>query len=328
MRRLSIESRLYQTVLVLLALLPLSNAAATPLLQKVTSLSVSDHEVIIDTRPLASCRQSSLPAAICLPVEDILAPQRRLANWSGIQWLLGSAGLSGNEHVLVTGQRPARREFIAGLLVLAGQHRVTVLDSPVVEMLPGTHQGTARSTTRTRVYAVPMRSDLIVLQSELLELTGTSAVLLDGRSEDAYYGVSINAARGGHIPGAVHRPLPGLLDSASVYQSVTAVSYAHDVFDSLVYFSALQMAGVPARVYLAGWVEWASIGALPVDSVSYPRAMINHGSVKSGQRPVNVPANAMPAISAVGVAVLALLAALALLAGGFITGRRFRARNT
>jgi len=236
-----------------------------------------EDQVIVDTRPLSSCQKSSLASAICLPVEDVLAPNRRLANWSGILWLLGTANLAGDEHVLVIGERSDRRDFIAGLLLLAGQHRITVIDTSVSELISDNNQpigGSTRATTRTKVYTAVMRSELIVLQNELEQLMHSGTVILDGRSEAEYYGAKIRGARGGHIPGASNSPLSqwrnAAVESTALYKPLSPVSYAHDTFDSVVYLTALRTAGVTARAYLPGWVEWAANGTLPADSAAFP----------------------------------------------------------
>jgi len=331
----------------------------TPLQLTTHLTNIDQYDAIVDSRPLAICQQSSLAGAMCLPVEDILAPNGRLANWSGILWLLGSANLAGSEHVLVIGQQTKRRQFIAGLLLLAGQRRITVLEDPVSRLMEEGNKfqsGANRATTRTRVFTAPMRSELIVLQSELGNLITTGAVLLDGRSEAEYYGAKIYAARGGHIPGAIHSPhrdwqhgSAAATGSTALYRSISPVTYAHDTFDSVIYLTKLHAAGVNARVYLAGWVEWAVNGALPVDSVSYPPRSATTGDTgkpsQSGlpatsgstasvnSAPVNVaPADATmdepsPGSNRTGLASAAAMVVLCLLVASFYTGRKFSGRT-
>lgn len=324
----------FSALLLLLTLLTCSytRAADFPLLQKVAGVADAGlYDVIVDTRPLASCRQSSLQQAKCLPVEDLLAPQGRLANWSGILWLLGSAGLSGTEHILVTGQLPARRDFIAGLLVLAGQHRVTVAEQAVTEMTAANDRlfaGSVRATTRTSVYTAAMRSDLIVLRSDLKTWVTGDSILLDGRSESEYYGASVRASRGGHIPGAMHSPLSdwrsdparnAALFDISNSDNKNPVVYAHDTFDSLVYFTAVLAAGVMPKVYLSGWVEWANDSALAVDSVSYPIM------ASAGKAPVVTTDNAAsPATYHIGKTALlaAAVSIVAMFVYSFYAGRK------
>jgi len=169
---------------------------------------------IVDTRKPESCEAASLKGARCLPARDLLGPHKRLANFSGLIWLLGTAGLTGEEHVLVTGDQSTNKEFIAGVLYLAGQRKVSVLTSPLKSLPEGKMApGISRSKTRENVYQAAMRSDLIVLRSELAGMlqSGNAPVLLDGRSESEYWGQDVRGPRGGHLPGAQHLPATSVL---------------------------------------------------------------------------------------------------------------------
>ncbi|MBX2882711.1 MAG: hypothetical protein KTR32_22365 [Granulosicoccus sp.] len=307
--------------LIVFSLVLSGTSKATLLLDKVGELGTArGHEKIIDARPLSSCRQSTLQGAICLPVEDFLAPNRRLANWPGIAWLLGTADLSGDEHVLIIGQQSDRRNFLGGLLLLMGQRRITILDAPISAHIAshnGQFPGKNRSTTRTTVYTALMRSERIVLKSEITHATGT--LFLDGRTEREYYGVVIRGVRGGHIPGAMLSPAALWSENPETLHAqingVQAVAYAHDIYETLSYLAVLYAAGLTVSVYLPGWVEWATDGNLPVDSVSYPVA----GKIKTA-----------PAVSkTTGIVVsrsgfMSVLTVIgALLIASFYAGRKF-----
>ncbi|HEB96118.1 MAG TPA: hypothetical protein ENI96_06785 [Sedimenticola thiotaurini] len=235
-----------------------------------------DGMTILDLRPADRCSSGSFAGARCLPVTDVLGPHRRLAGFSGILWLLGSAGLDGSERVLIIGDRPADREFMAGLLYLAGQRRISILTT-AASNAAGSSPGTPRGRTRERIWQAPVRADRILLRSELATRLASARppVLIDGRSEAEYWGERIRALRGGHLPGAQHLPLspPGGAGAVSFGPEAfggAPVAYAHDSYEGLVYLSRLVALGVDARLYLEGWVGWASDGALPVDSLSFP----------------------------------------------------------
>jgi len=269
------------SVVLMLFLCSSARSNESAVLQYATNVSdAGTVDRIIDTRSQASCRKSTLADAICIPVEDLMAPQQRLANWSGILWLLGSAGLSGDERVLLIGEKSPRRDFLAGVLLLAGQRQIVVLRQPLSELLANKvdpAKGVVRASTRTQVYSAPMRSELIVLRDELQQLIQGDVVLLDGRTEAEYFGTVIRAARGGHIPGAVYAESLEPMHSQSA--SSLAIAYAHNTFESLVYLVKLHQQSIAARVYLAGWAEWASDGSLPADSVSYTSKSLSAASV-------------------------------------------------
>ena len=121
-----------------------------------------------------------------------------------------------------------------------------------------------------------MRDRHLLLRSELRQLLAgdTPPVLLDGRTEEEYWGVRIRAARGGHLPGARHlasaslkRMRPELL----ALPEAPLVAYGGDAFEGLAYLARLIALGVDASLYLEGWSGWASDGSLPVDSLSFSR---------------------------------------------------------
>ncbi|MDA8256138.1 MAG: hypothetical protein M0Z99_10975 [Betaproteobacteria bacterium] len=122
-------------------------------------------ETVIDSRPLADCKRASLPGARCLPAEEFLGPQGRLPSERDILWLLGTAGLAGSEAALVIGQDATARDFVAGLLYLAGQKAVRVLTGPLPRLAGG---GQERGMVRSAVWTAPMRDDLWVLGADIL----------------------------------------------------------------------------------------------------------------------------------------------------------------
>lgn len=277
---------------------------------------------IVDTRPEAVCRKATLPGARCLPVNEFIGPHKRLVNISGILWLLGSAGLTGEEHLLVIGDRPEQKELMAGLLYLAGQKRISVL-KPAVKAVAGERKelkpGRNRSKTREVVYAAPMRDQHVLLRGELHRVMASteSTLLLDGRSESEYWGQRVRGFRGGHLPGAQLLPSHTLSDGgsdlnlSSFSSPGSLVVYGHDTAEGLVYLSRLVAKGIEPRLYLEGWVGWASDGALPVDSLTY------RDSPALG-RPVQESAEGEVPWTLI---LSASLAAIGLAAGGFYLGR-------
>lgn len=132
-------------------------------------------ETVIDSRPLADCKRASLPGARCLPAEEFLGPQQRLPSERDILWLLGTAGLHGSETALVVGQDATARDFVAGLLYLAGQKSVRVLTGPLPRLAGG---GQERGMVRSAVWTAPMRDDLWVLGADIVR---DKPLLVDAR---------------------------------------------------------------------------------------------------------------------------------------------------
>jgi len=246
----------------------------------VRSATVADGEVIVDTRALAECRAKSLAGARCLPADGFLGPHRRLPSARDLLWVLGTAGFSGKESVVVIGQDVTARDFVAGLLYIAGQRRVRVLTEPVGRALAGgaaAGMGQERSMIRQTVFAAPMRDDALILLDELRAML-PPPLLLDGRSDTEYWGETARAQRTGHLPGAVSLPATQLraalgapTDNKPVLPVGSPVAYAHDAFEGLAYLTLLTAGyGVSARLYAQGWAQWAADGALPADALGYP----------------------------------------------------------
>lgn len=239
---------------------------------------------IIDSRPQDVCLKQSMAGARCLPAGDFMGPHGRLAAWPDIFWLLGTIGLEGNEHVLVVGDAPLARDFVAGILFISGQRRVSILTEPLSDDPKQSTKllgpGTARAKTRLSVYRAKTRGEILVLRSELDAAisTGVNPPILDGRSEAEYWGKLVRASRGGHLPGADN--LPSLRLRTDIRQgkksgpsSGPVVVYAHGPFDGMAYLTQVRAGlGLDARVYPGGWSEWAAYGMLPADAATYPIA--------------------------------------------------------
>ena len=236
--------------------------------------------VIVDVRPQELCLKGSLAGALCLPVGDFFGPNGRLVSFPDLSWLLGTAGLSGSEHVIVVGISPLDRDFVAGILYLAGQQKVTILSISFAELKAKSadlRPGQKRANIRSIIHSTPFRAEMIILRNELDGLLKSNKLpdLLDGRSEKEYWGETIRTIRGGHLPGAQlyqAAELRALLkrDPQNIPDFSVPIVYAHNTLESVAYFSLLRAGfGIEARVFLTGWADWAMESSLSVDSLSY-----------------------------------------------------------
>lgn len=286
---------------------------------------------VVDARPATTCQERSLKGARCVPPAEFLGPHGRLAAIPDVLWVLGTAGLSGEETVLVVGDDPAARDFVAGLLHLVGQRRVAVLRAPISQGIglppESLAAGTARGIVREKVFQAPVRENLWLLRHELAaRLAGRfPTVLLDGRSEGEFWGETVRAARGGHLPGAENLPASTLRAAIGRDEKIgplpgESVAYAHDVFEGIAFYTLLRAgAGVSARLYPGGWAEWAADGGLPADAATYPDRMASQ-AVVAGEAPSSRVFGWFSLLA--GMALGAVLAA-----GGFYLGRIGRARE-
>jgi len=140
-------------------------------------------DTAIDVRPLEQCRAASLPGARCLPPSEFLGLRGQLPSERDLLWLLGAAGLDGSERVVVAGDSDGAREFVAGLLYLAGQREVRVLAMPLTPLVSARSDavpGQERALVRTKVFAAPMRDALWIVHPR--EANGVPVIL----ATDAY----------------------------------------------------------------------------------------------------------------------------------------------
>lgn len=312
-----------------------------PFVITITEEISTQSTVVVDVRAESLCLQQSLPNAICMPVEHVLTVQNRLANFSGLFWLLGSMGLDGSEHVSIIGDNAQRKAFTAGLLFIAGQARIDLVSEPIDTLLKNSHQsdvgkpvsGTRRANTRTSIFTAQPRTNRLILKAEIADTlhTANAPVLLDGRTESEYWGRTSNTNRGGHIPGALHTPQPIKLDTES---SNLPVAYANNYFSGLAYLARLITAGVNSRLYPAGWAEWSSDALLPVDAESFlgrGKPDVNPASTHSKQTPPEQAITESTKQNAVSITfeqgLIVALTSLLLLVMAFYAGRVSRVRK-
>jgi len=261
--------------------------------------SIPDNAKIVDVREVSECKKSTLLSATCLSVEDLMASRQRLANFSGLLWKLGTIGLTGSEHVLVVGNNVARKDTVAGILHLAGQSKISILDLSISELTDSKStwsfsKGIIAPSTRTQVWQRPMRSDRIVLHNEMMQIVfAENSLILDGRSDAEYWGQVVKAHRGGHIPGADSSSYTHWIDSPGsngngtpsdvISTEQTIVVYAADTYSGISYYTRAIAAGLTAHVYLDGWVRWAAHADLTVDAASYSSENISRSGTKQSK---------------------------------------------
>jgi len=278
-----------------------------PALAKITVVDdlQPSQAVVIDVGEATRCHEWTLNNAFCLPLSDLLASHQRLPNFSGLLWLWGCLGLSGEETVIVIGDRAVDQYLVAGLLHLSGQSHVSVLKRPSKTWQQANLQLTAgrtRPNTRRVIYTASMRTSNLLLVNELSAKLHTENVqpIFDGRSEAEYWGETILTHRGGHIPGAISSPMPQWWKdvSGNFQQSqllpTEPIVYAHDAVDSIVYYALLTSRSFAPTVLLGGWAAWATNSTLAVDAESF----VTHRPLRQQNAPA-VPNSASSSISRV-----------------------------
>lgn len=136
------------------------------------SLSELQQMVLVDARSLKSCQSLSVKGAKCLPANTFYSPKGQLASFGDIRWALGTANLKESDNILVFAEKPQDRYFLAGLLFLAGQQKVSYWSGTISELqdLLGKASGQSRGILRTHIYSGIMRDHFAVLANEVKAL--------------------------------------------------------------------------------------------------------------------------------------------------------------
>ncbi len=214
---------------------------------------------VIDTRPRAQCLRETVATARCLPPAAFLGPRGQLANFRDIRWLLGTAGLGGAKTAVVVGDERTARDFVAGILYLAGQRRVVVVRRPLTPWLAAhpaaAGPGEGHGMIRTRIYAAWPRTHLVVFRAPLARLLAAPnpPQLLDGCPA----GWSVRHPQATPIPGSRAWPFARL---GGQWRPPAGrrpfIAYAQDPYHSVAYFTALRLRHLPAEVFIGGLRAW------------------------------------------------------------------------
>ncbi len=219
-----------------------------------TSSAKTKNHIVIDVRANELCEKASLSGARCLPANSFLTRSEELANFSGILWLLGTIGLTGKEHVLVVGDSREDNEFVAGVLYLAGQHRISIL-LPAISSLKtmNLQPGESRSKTRENVFQSLMRDQALILAGELAQMISEDKPL-------AIFDIRIKAKRQetkseAQIAGSW--PLP--IDRqkfVAMTRGKDAIVYGRKSKDGIAALARLESANMQVKALLGGWASW------------------------------------------------------------------------
>lgn len=247
---------------------------------------------VIDLSPGELFAQHHVPGAVHLPYAEIIASRPPvgglLPEHELLERVLSAAGIGPATHVVAL---DAEGGGAAGRLLWTleahGHHAVSMLNGGlhawVGEGFP-TESGVPAAPIPGTL-TLPMPQGHIADAEHIMAHLGESGFLaLDARSADEYNGTAVRAARGGHIPGAVHyewtrgmdralnlrlRPLDELrteLDALGVTPDREIVTYCHTHHRSAFSYAMLRILGFERVLgYPGSWSDWGNRRDTPIE---------------------------------------------------------------
>lgn len=270
--------------------------------QELANLLEQKSVVVIDTRAPEEYAISHIPQAVNLrEIFTYLAtstPEGLTSLRSQFTELLGAAGISGTEHIIIyedalnTGYGQSCRGYF--LLKYFGCPQISVLHGGYQAWLAaGLPTKTEIPTTENKTFTLNVDSSIMVTTAEMLQALDNPAIIkLDVRDVDEWRGESSSpygvdfCPRKGRIPGAVwiewYRMMEPDSKTPMFRPSNEVMEICQEVGitpDSTVYvycfkgsrasntLIALKEAGIKdVRNYFASWNEWSRDPSLPIET--------------------------------------------------------------
>jgi thiosulfate/3-mercaptopyruvate sulfurtransferase len=221
---------------------------------------ISESDIILDISPDA---EEYIEGAISINYEEFLDNSSGLKPAKEIAWILGQAGISNNDSILITGKclpcggGPAPAAYSYWVLKYLGHDKIRILDGGIEDAraagLGIANQPEIRSPT---VYEIQIEPDLLATYDFV---KNGDIQIVDARSPGDF--------KVGSIPGSMNIPLEKILDSErllnrseleKVFQSLDkdkpVVVYTNTGVQASVTWFALKLIGYDARLY--SWKDW------------------------------------------------------------------------
>jgi thiosulfate/3-mercaptopyruvate sulfurtransferase len=264
-----------------------------------TAMAAQNKLIIIDLSSDENYQQAHIPGAIHIKPAQLSAGTKPapglLPSMQDLQQLMRSIGLKPDSHVVcyddAAGSWAGR--FIWTLDLIGHCHSSLLnggLNAWLAEGYATSCEPCLVSPSDCTVKAI--KQQLIVDTDDILaHLNDPSQCIWDVRSLDEYTGAKALAARGGHIPGAVHlewtelydehaklRPLPELqarLNAHGITADKRIITHCQTHRRSgLSYFVAKKLLGYNIAAYPGSWSQWGNDESLPVAN-SLPQTRTN-----------------------------------------------------
>ena len=219
--------------------------------------SLSEGELALDVSSRRSPGQSRIRGAVNIPARDFFQDNGSLRNISELADLLGQAGISSSDSIMIYGESFGSGEATAVLYALRslGHEKARALDGGLDNWMAASLPLESRETVRAPTGYVPGRPLEAPADYDLVR--SGSVQLIDARKIQDFGKEKIGNASWISPESllAEGRLKANLNDTfARLKANQTAVVYSDDIFGASIVWFALELMGYDARVYR--WQDW------------------------------------------------------------------------
>jgi len=221
--------------------------------------AISEKDVVLDVSIRRSPGQAHIRGGINIPAKSFFYENGTLRNVTDLAEILGGAGISQEDAVMVYSDSFGSGEATAVLFILRylGQEKARTLDGGLDNWIAASLPMETKENLRSPAsYATRPRAELL---ADYDFVKSGQAQMVDARSFQDFGKASIGNATlinpGNVLEEGRLKPGAGLKDTfARLNASRTVVVYSDDIYGASVVWFALQLMGFDARIYT--WQDW------------------------------------------------------------------------
>ena len=204
----------------------------------VNSMISEDNVLLIDLCQAETYIQNHVPDAVFLDYSWIVTSQKPrmglLPDIGQLARILTAYGIDADTHVIAYDDEGGGRacRFLWTLQTI-GQQRLSLINGGIgawtaegLELDQQIHFPYALAQNREITYRNELIADKDLIQAQLND---SNTVILDARSTPEFNGIKVFAARGGHIPGAVHYEWTNAMDKNNNLKLKDSEQIKHDL---------------------------------------------------------------------------------------------------
>ena len=240
-----------------------SGPSFSTVLIPVEEIDLSDRsDIIIDISPRSA---EYIPGAISIPYDRFIDPGGRLEPISQVAGILGEAGISENDSIIIYGEcqpcggGPSAATYVFWILKYLGHEDVRLLDGGIDDWVAGA-KPTAPEPERLapRNYTPSIDADLLATYDFVCD---SSPQIIDARTGKEF--------EAGSIPGAINIPYTSVLEGKrlrnqselnelfrDLQKDNSVVVYTNTGVKASMIWLPLTILGYDARIY--AWQDWTA----------------------------------------------------------------------